>query len=752
MNKRLFETAIAFTCIVLLTGIGFAAEDRSTTQLSDPIGISIAPAPPSHKSQGHISGDPLTLTETVPPEKLTESALEAIDYAPDWLREELADNLARMSSANQDVYADMILNPSDPRFTDEIAFCVAEVAAEILEDTDFIPDLLEENVFYVYEHDQYLDYVRLVDTGQPGVDDDYYTTTYYNVEESGVTTEYELDREIYYWFIVHPKIEDEMVDYIDPDSQDQHADPPVGVFWRDWLFTYTEEIPETDDNYPILRDQFAGVDVLWKSQGGIDNGAVGIVTQWVLDTLDFTSGAERPHQPVRIYKLHVGRCGEHQDYSSAACRACLIPCLNTEAVGEDHVWNEFWDRRWIHWEPVNVYVDAPLTYENGWGKKFSGVLNVRGDGLTWDVIDRYSEGYCTLNVLIEDANHDPIDGAKLNVKRGGWVSAWGFAGSDGLTSVMYGDEVACNVRAITDIGNFPADGFHELSPLTADGQTYEWTATLVETLPEIPASAVVSAPDSTYRWVIDYEVPGEVLVGFYNFDKPHKYTERLSSGNIDFFIVDEENFTLYDSAAAFDAHELTWQSDTNTVTYPLPGDETWTAVFTAERKVNCKQLLDVEFILQEFDGQDWVDLETITRSLELIPGERYLVSTEVPGSSVELGVNLTMPLNDFKPGDTCNLIAHLGNPGDAMTAIPLFVLLEAYGMYFSWPDWKQLPDLSWGTVDVPSGLSEVTIFPDFPWPDGVGSASGLMFYGAMTNATLSQLLGNMGTWEFGWSQ
>ena len=148
------------------------------------------------------------------------------------------------------------------------------------------------------------------------------------------------------------------------------ADPPTGQFWRDFLFAYA------DSGYPVLKDQLAGCQTLW--EGNVDsrtNGAVGILTQWILDVMDFGSGAERPIQPVRIYRKHLGRCGEHADITAAAARAALIPTNSASAIDNDHTWNEFWDRRWIAWEPVNVYVDAPWHYE-GWGMEFLGALRL----------------------------------------------------------------------------------------------------------------------------------------------------------------------------------------------------------------------------------------------------------------------------------------------------------------------------------------------------------------------------------------
>jgi hypothetical protein len=48
--------------------------------------------------------------------------------------------------------------------------------------------------------------------------------------------------------------------------------------------------------------------------------------------------------------------------TSASARASLIACRNVGARGNDHTWNEFYDRRWVQWEPVNTYVEHYYYY------------------------------------------------------------------------------------------------------------------------------------------------------------------------------------------------------------------------------------------------------------------------------------------------------------------------------------------------------------------------------------------------------
>jgi len=43
------------------------------------------------------------------------------------------------------------------------------------------------------------------------------------------------------------------------------------------------------------------------------------------------------------------------------------------------------------------------------------------------------------------------------------------------------------------------------------------------------------------------------------------------------------------------------------------------------------------------------------------------------------------------------------------------------------------------------------IIPEFPWPSATGSASGIIFWGAMTDSAMTSLFGEMSRIEFGFS-
>uniref|UniRef100_A0A2M4AG74 Peptide-N(4)-(N-acetyl-beta-glucosaminyl)asparagine amidase n=1 Tax=Anopheles triannulatus TaxID=58253 RepID=A0A2M4AG74_9DIPT len=97
--------------------------------------------------------------------------------------------------------------------------------------------------------------------------------------------------------------------------------------------------------------------------------------------------------------LHTrrGRCGEW-----ANCFTFLCRCLGYEAryvfSTGDHVWTEVWSerrQRWIHVDPCENVLDAPLMYEHGWRKEITFVFAFAHDDVQ-DVSWRYSNDHASL--------------------------------------------------------------------------------------------------------------------------------------------------------------------------------------------------------------------------------------------------------------------------------------------------------------------------------------------------------------------
>ena len=449
----------------------------------------------------------------------------AVEKAPLWMRPELQNTLWGLSFAKQNIYANLILAAQDP-IIDELAFSIAHSSHEYLESDFASPQLFLDNANFIYSIDQDLDYVTVVDYGNSSSDPNYYSTTRYKRKNAdGIIEEIEVPRDIYYWYIVHPKLSDEIPAFIDPaivENNSTHnnniAAPPLGVFWRSWLYNVAE------GDYPALSDTLQQCSTLF-NRNTEANDAIHAIQWWINHTMGFTSNNERPHQPVRIYRKHIGRCGEYQDYTNAAARLALIPCTNINSVSTDHVWNEFWETDWVHWEPVNGYINSPLVYENGWGKVFGSVFETRSDGYFSPVTDRYSEGIATINIRVVDQNEAPVDGARIILaifETSPRLDTVGFTGNDGWVSFTVGEGRDFRARCETPWAVYPAIAgtYAALTSASVDGETYNYLFTIPAVMPA-PQFTTISPPTDPiedYDVSIEYNCPAYYLSGKVTWD------------------------------------------------------------------------------------------------------------------------------------------------------------------------------------------------------------------------------------------
>ena len=523
----------------------------------------------------------LDFTDPTVPLNATQTA--AIERAPAWLRSDLYDSFRRFEySLIADWFAQDILDAPDP-YVDEVAFQVANIAPGLLEFYVY-QQLLLENAQYVYSADSTLDYVEIVDYGDSN-DDDYWSTTVYTIiEENGDTVQVEVDRETYYWYVVHPKLSDETPTYINPETG-APANPPVGVFWRTYFWTHA------DSGYELLSEQFEGCDFLWAhltNTAGSNNGAVGLVNSWINNVMDWGAGLERPIQPVRIYALHCGNCGEYSDITAAAGRTALIPTICTTNYCEDHTWNEFWDREWIAWEPVNNYVNSPLVYENSWGKVISAVFNWKGNGYVWTVTDRYSEGVCTLNIDITDSTGKPADGERIIIQSnalwgGFYYATWGITNSEGEVSFILGDDGEdFYLRVDGPLGSFPySGGVYSVITGSQVGATYTWEYSMEGATPALGVAPASEYPNplNNYLMEIDYQCEYETVFGTYFTN--NEFAEEMDTGSSDFFIANEENYSAYSSLEPAEGFSILDNTASGLISYVLPTDEVWYGVFSS---------------------------------------------------------------------------------------------------------------------------------------------------------------------------
>lgn len=131
-------------------------------------------------------------------------------------------------------------------------------------------------------------------------------------------------------------------------------------------------------------------------------------------------------------------------------------------------------------------------------------------------------------------------------------------------------------------------------------------------------------------------------------------------------------------------------------------------------------------------------------------GDCCLFAYGFPPPCEDLGVTIYMPSHDFEWNDPCSCSIDICNPGaTALSNIPLFALLDIFGTFYFAPSFNDTFDVY--TINPVPGWSTQVVLPEFPWPPGAGTASNLTWYAAMTNQEMTELLGTMSTWTFGWN-
>lgn len=84
-----------------------------------------------------------------------------------------------------------------------------------------------------------------------------------------------------------------------------------------------------------------------------------------------------------------------------------------------------------------------------------------------------------------------------------------------------------------------------------------------------------------------------------------------------------------------------------------------------------------------------------------------------------------------------------------MSGNPLFVILDIVGSYYFAPGFSSFEYYS---MTFAPGETEVTVLPEFVWPAGAGVFSGAKWYGALTDPDITGLVGDLGMFEFSWTE
>jgi hypothetical protein len=407
------------------------------------------------------------------PEGLTPEGLQAVTRAPDWLQEAFQARLVELGD-HQQAFALAVIDAADPTWRDEIAFSITHMDPAMLVAHSYMDELLIENAQLIYELDSYLDYVEVIDYGDPTTDTGYYSTTRYTFEADRQIKTVELARDDYYWWVAMPVVYNEFPGFYQVDSTETQTSPTEGFFWRNWLFHHAKE------GYQSLQTLLKDEPLLWKSvhNGMTENGAIGKLSSWIRATMVTDMDSPRSHQPLVIYSNHEGRCGEHMVLVGAISRTALIATRPVIELSFDHTWNQFLDQEWHSWDPAYNRIDDPI----GYGDNVKSAFVYMPDG-TREYITAFYTDVIDFKITIIYKDGTPIPDAKVFLyteqDNGAKIPVFsGITNDKGTLSVQLGDDGTFYATVQVGDQQFPPiTGFYYkvLTNTSLTESSYEWT-------------------------------------------------------------------------------------------------------------------------------------------------------------------------------------------------------------------------------------------------------------------------------------
>lgn len=261
------------------------------------------------------------------------------------------------------------------------------------------------------------------------------------------------------------------------------------------------------------------------------------------------------------------------------------------------------------------------------------------------------------------------------------------------------------------------------------------------------------------RWVVGDETFWEIMQDYYaQRTYGHATTEFFQSicethygADLDWFFIQwiyDKGYPEYELAHHYDEGVLTvWvfqvqQNAPEVFSMPIEIEWTLSGSVTHSERVIVDERMDVfQF-----------DVAELPQSIALDPKEKVLKKSVMIQSPGETRVEISMSSHLFHPGDLCSCNARVLNfETTALQGYPLFVILDVLGSYFFAPEFTSFDSYLDQYPSIPMGETLVEVLPEFAWPSGAGTLDGIMWYAALTDPGVTGLFGQLGSWEFGWT-
>lgn len=604
--------------------------------------LTIAPGENFYAYLDYKNQTVVELEITDPTENLPQQAKDALDAVPSWLHDDLEYTFTTLTTSEATTYANYILNAEDPEYVDEIAFCIAYSHQGLLSwmISNGHDGLFAENAKYIYNvSNRGLNYVQIVEKSD-------YTTLSYNSSFSGTQ---ELDRDIYYEHVVYPRTHIELPMYYTVDS--------TSKFWRPF---FLEDARWGKSVYDAVKDATTMYN------------AVEELGDWIVNFMEFQYGFNYI-QPIDVY-LHRTQCscGQYTIITGAMAKAALIPCTSLGTRSEDHIWNEFYDTKWIHWDTsigdINFelnMVDKPGVYDPDPPEDQGGASGALGKEVSTVYIMNSDESieqsllytpYGSLTINVKDKNSDPVDGAKIflypatvnnNPNRG--VCIWGYTDSAGQVRFDIGNKLDYYVRSShPQLGDLPGGTQVWLCVQNAqNGNSYNFNiqytnddvAGLNTTLKTSTTSGTVKI---TSEFVVEHERQWGENEETIAYGLGVKYPIDDYGQSLSFFICDAANFKKYEAGTNFDAYEVTKRVPNGDILFETDEQREWYAVISNDHAYATTKTVNFTMAFY-FEGKPDVKITSPANGTKIAIDDIVSVTGTVfsfnPVSTVEINVD-----------------------------------------------------------------------------------------------------------------
>jgi hypothetical protein len=316
-------------------------------------------------------------------------------------------------------------------------------------------------------------------------------------------------------------------------------------------------------------------------------------------------------------------CGEFSILYEVAARSMDIPTINIVDIAEDHQFNNFWYEGWHHVDSssgssgVNgswvEYFDPPDGL-GGWYKEigFSYPIEWEENGrydVPWRSELAYSKQLANIYFYVHDKEGRPIDGARVEVWSH-WAIESGYDTAPYIAGFNFTDlegKAAIERLGLGRTNNFTLIvttkiGSTLLGAHISESKNYYFDITIEKALPPIAKAEKMWLPEN-YGKLRGYLLDVNFNVKWGMQEPPcwihtmyeiygYKYCYNLSKGiNVDFYIMNEENYRAYLAGYDFKAYVIKTQASSGSI-WHYPFIENVYIVFANDKSLTTTLTLD----------------------------------------------------------------------------------------------------------------------------------------------------------------